>query len=62
MFVRPIRRRNNDKSISPPFCLVAIFRSRVYLIHRDPHTGNIESISWEDLKYQVDRAIKQHRL
>ena len=62
MFVIPVRSRNNGKSISPPFCLVAIHRSRVYLIHRDPHTGNTETISWKDLKYQVDRAIRQHRL
>ena len=62
MIVKTIRSRSNDNLVSPPFCMVAIYGSKIYLVRQDPYTGKMVMTSWEELKHQVKRAERQYGL
>ncbi|MBR2531100.1 MAG: hypothetical protein IKE56_00350 [Lachnospiraceae bacterium] len=61
MFVRSIRSYTSDKTVPPHFCDVAIDGSNVFLVRRDPGPDHCRVIAWEDVKDQVERAIRQSR-
>ncbi len=61
MFVRSIRSYTSNKPVPPHFCDVAIDGGKVFLIRRDPCPDDCEVIAWEDVKDQVERAIRQSR-
>ena len=61
MFVRSIRSYTSDKPVPPHFCDVAIDGNSVFLIRRDPGSDHGQVIAWEDVRDQVERAIRQSR-
>ncbi len=58
MLRQAIRNLRSDKPIPPRFCDVIITNDEVKLeVKTDKN--KFETISWEDMKYQVNEAIKR---
>ena len=60
MFVRPIRSYSRGRSSVGRFCDVLIDGREVYLVRRNTRS-TCEVIAWEDLKNQIEKAIRQSR-
>ena len=57
---QPIRNLKSDKPVPPRFCDVVIEGESVCLEVKT-NKDRYESISWEDLTYQVKKAIEQSK-
>lgn len=55
---QPIRNMNSDKATPPCFCYVIVNGDEVTLEIKK-EKNKYETISWDDMKYQVNNAIKK---